>query len=107
MASEKIIEPVAGQVAPQQKRRLHRLFAIFFQHSPDEPWADRGRPGGAGKSTLLGAILGLLPPDVRIVTVDGSDVIQQGLAQPADEPVCYLAHEIGSGHWYGYIWDRM
>jgi len=64
------------------------------------------RPGGAGKSTLLGAILGLLPPDVRIVTVDGSDVIQQGLAQPADEPACYLAHEIGSGHWYGYIWGQ-
>lgn len=64
------------------------------------------RPGGAGKSTLLGAILGLLPPDVRIVTVDGSDFIQQGLAQPADEPACYLAHEIGSGHWYGYIWGQ-
>lgn len=62
------------------------------------------RPGGAGKSTLMGAILGLMPPDVPIVTVDGSDVIQDGLAQPADEPACYLAHEIGSGHWYGYIW---
>ena len=64
------------------------------------------RPGGAGKSTLLGAILGLLPPDVRIVTVDGPEVIQQGLVQPADEPACYLAHEIGSGHWYGYIWGQ-
>jgi len=62
------------------------------------------RPGGAGKSTLMGAILGLMPPEVPIVTVEGTDVIQDGLARPASEPACYLAHEIGSGHWYGYIW---
>lgn len=32
------------------------------------------RPGGAGKTTLLASILHLLPPGVRIVTVDGPDV---------------------------------
>ena len=62
------------------------------------------RPGGAGKSTLLGALLGLLLPDVRMVTVDRSQVIREGLNVPPDEPVCYLAHEIGAGHWYGYLW---
>lgn len=64
------------------------------------------RPGGAGKTTLMAALLQLLPPGVRIVTVDHPTVIADGLARPAAEPTCYLAHEIGSGHWYGYIWGR-
>ena len=62
-------------------------------------------PGGAGKTTLMASILHFLPPDVPIVTVDHSRVIADGLARPP-EPSCYLAHEIGSGHWYGYIWGR-
>jgi len=62
------------------------------------------RPGGAGKTTLMAALLNFLPPDVPIVTVDGPQVIAAGLASSAAEPFCYLAHEIGSGHWYGYIW---
>jgi hypothetical protein len=58
------------------------------------------RPGGAGKTTLMSAILHLLPPGVRIVTVDGRDRI----ADAEREPSCYLVHEIGDGHWYGYLW---
>jgi hypothetical protein len=64
------------------------------------------RPGGAGKTTLMAALLNFLPPGVPIGTVDSSRVIRAGLAQPAAEPACYLAHEIGSGDWYGYIWGR-
>ncbi len=64
------------------------------------------RPGGAGKTTLMAAILGLLPPGVPIVTVDSSRIIHNGLQRPTTEPSCYLAHEIGSGDWYGYIWGR-
>ncbi len=64
------------------------------------------RPGGAGKTTLMAAFLNLLPPGVRIVTVDRPAVIAQALADPPSKPLCYLAHEIGSGHWYGYIWGR-
>jgi hypothetical protein len=64
------------------------------------------RPGGAGKTTLMAAILNPMPPGVPIVTVDGSGVIRDGLSRPAGEPACYLAHEIGDGHWYGYIWGR-
>ena len=64
------------------------------------------RPGGAGKTTLMAALLHFLPPDVPIVTVDHAGVIADALAAPADQPSCYLAHEIGSGHWYGYIWGR-
>ena len=64
------------------------------------------RPGGAGKTTLMAAILGLLPPEVPIFTVDGSHVICKGLGRPVTERACYLAHEIGSGDWYGYVWGR-
>ncbi len=64
------------------------------------------RPGGAGKTTLMAALLNFLPPGVPIGTVDSPRVIRAGLAQPAAEPACYLAHEIGSGDWYGYIWGR-
>lgn len=64
------------------------------------------RPGGAGKTTLMAAILNFLPPDVPLVTVDGPHVIREGQKRPAAEPACYLAHEIGSGNWYGYIWGR-
>lgn len=64
------------------------------------------RPGGAGKTTLMAAMLGLLPPDVPIITVDDSRIIHEGLRRPLTEPACYLAHEIGSGNWYGYIWGR-
>jgi hypothetical protein len=64
------------------------------------------RPGGAGKTTLMAAILNFLPPQVPLITVDGSRVISQGLERSATDPACYLAHEIGSGDWYGYIWGR-
>lgn len=64
------------------------------------------RPGGAGKTTLMAAILNFLPPDVPLVTVDGSYMISEGLKRSATDPACYLAHEIGSGDWYGYIWGR-
>jgi flagellar protein FlaI len=64
------------------------------------------RPAAAGKTTLMAAILGLLPPGVPLVTVDSSRVIHEGLDRPLTEPACYLAHEIGAGNRYGYIWGR-
>lgn len=64
------------------------------------------RPGGAGKTTLMATFLHLLPPDVRILAVDRPAVIAGALAEPPTTPLCYLAHEIGPGHWYGYIWGR-
>jgi len=64
------------------------------------------RPGGAGKTTVMAAFLNLMPPDVAIVTVDDPSIIQQGLERPPQQPVCYLVHEIGAGHWYGYLWGR-
>lgn len=62
------------------------------------------RPGGAGKTTLLAALLNLLPPGVKIVTVDRPSVIREALVRPAAGTECYLVHEIGDGNWYGYLW---
>jgi len=64
------------------------------------------RPGGAGKTTVLAAFLNLLPPDVVITTVDEPLMIQRALDRPPQQPTCYLVHEIGAGHWYGYLWGR-
>jgi hypothetical protein len=63
-------------------------------------------PGGAGKTTLMAAILDFLPLGVPLVTVDNPRAIRDALRRPQPEPACYLAHEIGSGDWYGYIWGR-
>lgn len=64
------------------------------------------KPSGAGKTALLAALLHLLPPGEPIITVDRSEVIAEALRRPPEEPACYLAHEIGPGRWYGYIWGR-
>jgi len=54
------------------------------------------RPGGAGKSTVLANLLALLPP--------GEEITTYCERSGSSERRCHLAHEIGSGHWYGYIW---
>jgi hypothetical protein len=65
------------------------------------PFMTAAGPGGVGKTTLLGCLLSFLPPGERIVTV--TDPAQVG---QADGRQCLLCHEIGSGHWYGYLWGR-
>ena len=60
--------------------------------------------GGAGKSTLLANILCFLPPGERIITVSSPSIMAKAIDEPPIEPECYLAHEIGSGQWYAYIW---
>lgn len=58
-------------------------------------------PGGVGKSTLLAVLLSFLPPHERICTV----VHPSGVDRP-EEPTCWLCHEIGAGHWFGYLWGE-
>ncbi|MHC5034012.1 MAG: hypothetical protein ACYTFZ_03145 [Planctomycetota bacterium] len=63
-------------------------------------------PGGAGKTTLMGALLSFLPVGERIITVGSRNVLDAAAGAAAPEPVTLLAHEIGSGRWYGYVWGR-
>ncbi len=61
-------------------------------------------PGGAGKSTLLADLLAMLPPGERIVTTPDEPAVSRALRERPRSGRCYLCHEIGSGHWYGYLW---
>ncbi|MHA2427900.1 MAG: hypothetical protein ACXADB_07750 [Candidatus Hermodarchaeia archaeon] len=61
------------------------------------------RPGGAGKTTVMAALLNFIP-DVDIVATVNSQVIENGLRDPNFK--CFIAHEIGRGRWYAYIWGN-
>jgi hypothetical protein len=61
------------------------------------------RPGGVGKTTVMAALLNFIP-DIDIVATVNSQVIENGLRDPNFK--CFIAHEIGRGRWYGYIWGK-
>lgn len=63
-------------------------------------------PGGAGKTTVMGALLNFVPNDVELVPADGMTAIGRGLAEPTHRR-CFICHEIGSGHYYAYLWGKM
>lgn len=58
-------------------------------------------PGGAGKTTVMAALLNFLPNETEIVT---TSALQQAARDTAYGATCYLAHEIGAGHYYAYVW---
>ncbi len=64
------------------------------------------RPGGAGKTTVMCALLNFLPDDtiLRPVASRTGPVEGQQDAHPAR--AVYLAHEIGSGPYYAYVWGK-
>lgn len=90
----------AGTVSPEMA--AHALCAI----SQGASFLTAARPGGAGKTTVLACLLAMLPPGERIVTVSDRSVLRHARSRDASDKLCYLAHEIGSGSWYGYIWGR-
>ncbi len=62
-------------------------------------------PGGAGKTTVMGALLNFVPIDAQLVPATEQEImrgIQQGFNQNGRK--CYICHEIGSGHWFAYLW---
>jgi len=74
------------------------------------------RQGGVGKSTLLADLLACLPPGERIVTTPDVGAVKAAAAKAVAErtaaregpgpPTCFLAHEIGRGPWFAYLWGE-
>jgi hypothetical protein len=65
-------------------------------------------PGGAGKTTVMCALLNWVPNVVELCAADGGATLEQALADPPDAPeeTCYIAHEIGSGPYFAYVWGE-
>ncbi len=67
------------------------------------------RPGNAGKTTLMACLLTFLAPNVRIITTSSPSVVTEMhkvLNGRKTDDLCVLCHEIGNGHWYGYLWGK-
>jgi hypothetical protein len=64
------------------------------------------RPGGAGKTAVMCALLNFLPDRTAIRPVADWAVLAQGLNDAQAGRACYLAHEIGAGSWYAYVWGE-
>jgi hypothetical protein len=62
------------------------------------------QPGGAGKTAVMCALLNFLPDHTVIRPVDGPAVLATGQRDVHPGDTCYLAHEIGSGTYYAYVW---
>ena len=65
-------------------------------------------PGGAGKTTVMAALLNWLPNRTRIRAAESYEMLRLAAESPPEDPsaCCYVAHEIGSGHYYAYVWGR-
>jgi DNA polymerase III delta prime subunit len=63
-------------------------------------------PGGAGKTTVMGALLNFLPDETAIQPIEGRVVLDQGMKDTDFGSTCYLAHEIGRGAYYAYVWGE-
>jgi len=64
------------------------------------------RPGGAGKTAVMCALLNFLPDETAICPVADPAVLAHGLQDTETGRTCYLAHEIGAGFWYAYVWGE-
>lgn len=64
------------------------------------------RPGGAGKTTVMCALLNFLPTATALQPIEGRVVLQRGREDGAYGETCYLAHEIGDGYYYAYVWGQ-
>ncbi|HOU15712.1 MAG TPA: hypothetical protein PKZ84_21620 [Anaerolineae bacterium] len=62
------------------------------------------RPGGAGKTAVMCALLNFLPNATMIQAVGSRAVLDLADHDPHPGATCYLAHEIGDGLYYAYLW---
>jgi len=64
------------------------------------------RPGGAGKTAVMCALLNFLPDDIAIRPVASDAALTPSQENAFRARTCYLAHEIGAGHYYAYVWGE-
>lgn len=64
------------------------------------------RPGGAGKTTVMCALLNFLPDDTILRPVASRTAPESGQRNAPPGRICTLAHEIGSGPYYAYVWGN-
>ena len=62
------------------------------------------KPSGGGKTTVMAAFLGFVPADTAIKPVENVKVIED--LSETSHNICFLSHEIGSGHFYAYVWGE-
>jgi len=62
------------------------------------------RLGGAGKTAVMVALLNFLPNEMAIRAVGSRAMLDMAEADPCPGATCYLAHEIGDGLYYAYLW---
>ncbi len=62
------------------------------------------RPGGAGKTAVMVALLNFLPNVMAIRAVGSRAALDMAERDPYPGATCYLAHEIGDGLYYAYLW---
>lgn len=60
-------------------------------------------PGGAGKTTVMCALLNFVPVDVHLVAAT-QEVVHRAAEESISQQNCYICHEIGSGHYFAYLW---
>ncbi|MBN1937776.1 MAG: hypothetical protein JW934_24170 [Anaerolineae bacterium] len=63
-------------------------------------------PGGAGKTAVMCALLNFVPDETALVPVAGQGVLAQAMRDPSPDKTCYIAHEIGAGPYFAYLWGR-
>jgi len=64
------------------------------------------QPGGAGKTTIMCALLNFLPNHTVIRPVESPTSLRLNPQDATPGATCFLAHEIGSGPYYAYIWGE-
>ncbi|TFG70406.1 MAG: hypothetical protein E4H27_06010 [Anaerolineales bacterium] len=64
------------------------------------------KPGGAGKTAVMCACLNFLPATMEIRVIDRGVNIQQMDRDVGVKNDCFLAHEIGAGPYYAYVWGQ-
>ena len=65
-------------------------------------------PGGAGKTTVMAALLNWVPNHTRIMPAESRAVLQAAHSNPPPDASsqCFVAHEVGSGSHYAYVWGE-